>query len=267
MEVTIRLYRQYDIDLIYLAHYEDFSMVKTAKACIKAFAEHKAFRINFPEGQRSIGSEDKTVYEYKFSFDYEKDPEAIRLLRSVRSRHKNSFIKNLIRGYMVAPFTLAYLDDEKMIEDGTDSFERMVRSSDTVPSFPKKKIAQSSKSNNGDNARKPEKEQKADVFEKTARKKKKNAVASLGELLLAPRKDDEDILPAPKTSIIPDPVKIDEPEPTTLKSVLFPQANVVVDLEQKIQNPVVSQTAQNEESTSNQEEDIMDAISSLVTEY
>ena len=92
-------------------------------------------------------------------------------------------------------------------------------------------------------------------------------MASLGELLLAPRKDDEDILPAPKTSIIPDPVKIDEPEPTTLKSVLFPQANVAVDLEQKIQNPVVSQTTQNEESTANQEEDIMDAFSSLVTEY
>ena len=66
MEIMVRLYRQFDLDLIYLAHYDDFSFVRTAKSCIRAYATQKSFRISLPEGRLASGSNAKTTYEYKF---------------------------------------------------------------------------------------------------------------------------------------------------------------------------------------------------------
>ncbi len=205
MKITVRLYRQYDLDLIYMSHYDDFSVAKTAKACLQAYGSGNAFRIAPPVGILSSGSEDKTTYEYHITLDEKKDASAIKLLRSVRERQKNSFIKNLMRGYLAAPFAEAYLKDEKFIERGNEAFLSKQQSDLEVLKSPKKDPNNVTHHLKGklpaERATKPE--------EKVTKKhvNKKNAITELGEAMITSKKDDE----------------LPENEKKTTGSVLFPE--------------------------------------------
>lgn len=260
MKVTVRLYRQYDIDLIYLAHYEDFSLIRTARECLNAYATGTAYRITMPNGKFTAGAEDKTSYEYDFSLDDEKDQDAIRLLRAVRNHHRNAFIKNLLRGYMIAPCTEAYLNSSDLIESGTGSFERIIRTSDTRA--PKAKVKPSKYGNLPSQAEAGERRTEDKAKTKRAKqpqtvkdsKKKKNAIEALGNIVLKPRETDNFIAPAePRTSALPPKL--------SRQSVMFPD-NPSVSEPVPAATPVHAPIKENDESF-----DVFDTISNMVNNY
>lgn len=195
MQITLRLYRQFDMDLIYLAHYEDFSMIKVAKGCISAYANNAAFRVAFPCGRLVSGSEDKTTYVYTFCLKEDEDATSINFLKEVRRHHRNSFIKNLIRGYLVAPFTFPYLRNNAAVALGNDAFDCLTPSRMIIKpprKLKKKDILYKSEQTI------PEKNdtKKASITNSNSPKttgRKKKALDALGDILIPPRKEDASI--------------------------------------------------------------------------
>lgn len=180
MRVIIRLYRQYDLDLITLAHYSDFSFPRIAKSCVRSCAAGKAYRVDLPEGRFTPINSMKTMYMYNFILNenVDVDANAIKMLRKVRDRHRNSFVKNLVRGYLKAPALRAYFSDPAYIanEKIFDAYD----SETLVKPFEKEKS-----------------ETSKDVVRteaKRAPKKRKKAVDALNEPLLKTNEEDEEFL-------------------------------------------------------------------------
>lgn len=108
---TIRLYWQYDLDLIALAKHPDFQFSKWIKEAIVAWAKGDAdFYIPLPERKFPFSTElTNTTLHCNFS---DNDIEAIQCLNNIRTGFRNSAVKLIFRMYLREPYMAPYFNDE-----------------------------------------------------------------------------------------------------------------------------------------------------------
>lgn len=98
MKLIVRLYRQHDLDLIALHKNKDFCLTTAIRKSLDAYVNKKQLSILAPN---SI-LEEKVPRQIQIivRFDDHKDAKAIEWIKTIKSGYRNSFIKNLLRGYL-----------------------------------------------------------------------------------------------------------------------------------------------------------------------
>lgn len=115
MKVTMRLYRQHDLDLIYIyKQRKDLGFSKTLKNILNNYQfgyEKRLPTVNIEEIKpENFPHESVQLHLY---LSEEKDANAIAVLKSIKRGYRNSFLKNLLRYCVRNPVLLPYLDIEK----------------------------------------------------------------------------------------------------------------------------------------------------------
>lgn len=116
MKVTMRLYRQHDLDLIYIYRQKkEFKFSKTLKYILNNYQfgyEQRLSHVNVcnvkPE---DFPHESIQLHLY---LSEQKDSNAIQTLKSIKRGYRNSFLKNLLRHYIDSPVLLPYLDTKNI---------------------------------------------------------------------------------------------------------------------------------------------------------
>ena len=259
MKLTIRLYKRFDLDLIYLAHYEDFSLCRTIKECVKAYARGEVYKISMPQGRLLSGVESKPTYTYVIHLDETKDSAAVQLMKSVKSLQKNAFLKTLLRSFMIAPCPEAFLTNKALGADSTAAFERLIRVNDTRKpiSKPKTEGRQSSEEAGISEIN----SKKSDRDTPSAKKpKKKSAIEAFGNIVLKQR-DETPFVTQPKAQ---EEMPLPElPPKVSRESILFPSGQSTTNSHG---TDAVIQAAAGIKDTDSSF-NVFDALSGMVTEY
>lgn len=130
MMVTLRLYRQHDLDLITLYRHPSFSLPAAIKRSLIAYVRKEQLTIKQPEPFK-LGDEkiSKTV-QMHIQLDEEKDADVIKWIKSTKEGYRNSVLKNIIRGYLAAPCIYSYQTSTSNLSvavDNNDLYEANVR--------------------------------------------------------------------------------------------------------------------------------------------
>ena len=119
MKISIRLYRDHDIDLVTLYKNPDFGFQKALKRALKAHVNNRPFVI-FPPVSVDVTHKDfKYVYQLFLNFDEEDDADIIEWLSNVKYRKRNEAIKSLLRGCVLGSFSYSCManDEDRIITD------------------------------------------------------------------------------------------------------------------------------------------------------
>ncbi len=228
MIITVRLYRRYDMDLIHLSNYDDFSVVKTAKACLVAYAKGEAYKYRRPTGKYTNSFDSTYRYSITLNEKSEDEKKVIDLLSCIKGYHKNAFIKNLIRGYLLFPALEAYIGKPKaepeeeakyikvrdeIIPAGYRAFERITDSSvlASTPHKNKKAVSLS------DKTRKQSKDKDPEIAENKPSRKKKTANEAFGNVFLAKKDGDDEFVNQIISSL--EKIKSEDPKAESNKSL------------------------------------------------
>lgn len=111
MNIIVRFYWQYNLDLVALAMHPDFDMSYWVKQAITAEARGiKDFSIPLPESQPySIDLESNYIH---FQLDPEEDDDVISYILGIRYGFRNSAIKIIFRKYLEEPFLDVFWNEE-----------------------------------------------------------------------------------------------------------------------------------------------------------
>ena len=107
----IRLYTYHDLDLVTFTQTHDFDIRRAIYCALKAYAKGESFLIKIPPAVRSV-TKFQRYYTKILILDTEKDEEMIELLNMVEPARRNNFIKNLLRLYLVYPFSEYFFRDK-----------------------------------------------------------------------------------------------------------------------------------------------------------
>lgn len=108
---TIRFYTMHDLDLITFTLTHDFDIVKAIYSSVTAFAKGEAFIISVPPLVRDDMPEKQRVFVKALVLDSDKDHEAIEMIDRITPGRRNNFFKNLLRLYLLYPFSEYFVDD------------------------------------------------------------------------------------------------------------------------------------------------------------
>lgn len=130
MMVTLRLYRQHDLDLITLYRHPSFSLPAAIKRSLIAYVRKEQLTIKQPEPFK-LGDEkiSKTV-QMHIQLDEKNDADVIKWIKSTKEGYRNSVLKNIIRGYLAAPCIYSYQTSTSNLSvavDNNDLYEANVR--------------------------------------------------------------------------------------------------------------------------------------------
>lgn len=130
MMVTLRLYRQHDLDLITLYRHPSFSLPAAIKRSLIAYVRKEQLIIKQPE-PFTLGDEkiSKTV-QMHINLDDKNDMDIIKWIKATKEGYRNSVLKNIIRGYLAAPCIYSYQTSSNNINvavDNNDLFEANIR--------------------------------------------------------------------------------------------------------------------------------------------
>lgn len=122
MQVTIRLYRQHDMDLVALYRTEGFRFQKTMKEAVRAFAANADFHIKRPKDAPIEEGYVPKIVQMHIMLDPKKDREAIKILKEIRYGYRSSFLKALFRKYLTTEPLDAYRDRDDLIFDAEKDY-------------------------------------------------------------------------------------------------------------------------------------------------
>lgn len=105
---TIRLYRLHDLDLITFIMTHEFDIMHAIYSSVSAFAKGEAFLISIPPINNSEMQQLRRVYTKTLILDTEKDALTISMLNRISPGKRNNFIKNLLRLYLMYPFSESF---------------------------------------------------------------------------------------------------------------------------------------------------------------
>lgn len=138
MDITVRLYKLHDYDLIYLYKNLRFPIKDAMKKALLAYVRNEPVFIDFPvEKVNQDNLTDIKSAQFHLKLDAVADADAIEYLGSLKKYYRNSFLKNLLRGYLTGPASYVYESDfnendtlkrEENIKNsmlGIESLERM----------------------------------------------------------------------------------------------------------------------------------------------
>lgn len=110
MKITVRLYRQTDLDLIGLACADGVSVSKELKKVLVSFVRGTPYSISL----NPIDVSDKIILKKQIQLQFyleKKEQDVIDWLKTIRVRQRNSFLKNLFRSSLPCPYLYMYQTD------------------------------------------------------------------------------------------------------------------------------------------------------------
>ncbi len=109
---TIRLYPSHDLDLITFMLTHEFDIPHAVYCALTAFAKEEAFVIQIPPAIDAELPNMRRVYTRALTLDEEKDTETVALLAKIKPGKRNNFLKNLLRLYLMYPFSEEFFVDK-----------------------------------------------------------------------------------------------------------------------------------------------------------
>ncbi len=101
MMVTLRLYRQHDLDLIALYRHPNFSLPAAMKTALCAYVRDESFFIKQPMPY-AIGNEKiSKIIQMHIQLSNTSDKDVIDWIKNIKEGYRNSVLKNIIRAYML----------------------------------------------------------------------------------------------------------------------------------------------------------------------
>lgn len=122
MQVTIRLYRQHDMDLVALYRTEGFSFQKAMKEALRAFATKQDYRIKRPRDAKIKPGYVPKLIQMHIKLDPQKDADSVKALSYIRYGYRSSFLKALFRKYMTSEPLDAYRNRNDLIFDAEKDY-------------------------------------------------------------------------------------------------------------------------------------------------
>ncbi len=116
MKITVRLYRQNDMDLIGLACSDGVSVSKELKKVLVAFVRGLPYGIQLTPKNVSDVIASKKQIQLQFYLEESKYMDVITWLKTLRPRQRNSFLKNLLRSSLPCPYLYMYQTDEQLVD-------------------------------------------------------------------------------------------------------------------------------------------------------
>lgn len=149
MMVTLRLYRQHDLDLITLYKHPSFSLPLAIKNALFAYVRKEELIIKQPASYNVNNDKIAKTVQIHIQLDETKDTDIIKWLKNTKEGYRNSVLKNIIRGYLSSPCIYFYQDNADSLKDADENnklFESNIKNITEIKGkkFPKK----SSKKNN-----------------------------------------------------------------------------------------------------------------------
>lgn len=135
MDITVRLYKLHDYDLIYLYKNLRFPIRDAMKKALFSYVRNEPVFFDFPI---EIPSEDKLIdiknSQFHIKLDNDEDKDIIEYLSGLKKYYRNSFLKNLLRGYLAGPASFVYEANIDLNETKkrTDSIKNNILSIQTL---------------------------------------------------------------------------------------------------------------------------------------
>ena len=115
MQVTVRLYRQHDMDLVGLYRTKDFKFQMHMKNALRAYAQNKTYRIEHPGDEDIRKGYVPKIVQIHIYLNPGKDGDSISMLKTIRTGYRGAFLKALFRKYLNDEFLDAYKDRKDLI--------------------------------------------------------------------------------------------------------------------------------------------------------
>lgn len=112
MNVTIRLYKRQDLDLMALYICKEFNLTKAIKNSLNFYVNKENKVIETPA--INIPSHLPKTIQFHIVFSEKENKDVFNLLKNVQFGYRNNFLKNLVRFYLVGPKMDVYLNNLKM---------------------------------------------------------------------------------------------------------------------------------------------------------
>lgn len=122
MQVTIRLYRQHDMDLVALYRTEGFSFQKTMKEALRAFASRQDYHIKRPKDAEIKPGYVPKLIQMHIKLDPQKDADSVKALSYIRYGYRSSFLKALFRKCLTSEPLDAYRNRDDLIFDAEKDY-------------------------------------------------------------------------------------------------------------------------------------------------
>ena len=117
--VTIRLYRRHDIDLIALKCANGFSMNQMIRNSLLAYLNGEPSSIVYPAIEIPMSNlPQMTQLHLSLDLENEDDARIYEYISEIQPGYRNSIIKQLIRYYCVSPklFNMIYIDGSSVVK-------------------------------------------------------------------------------------------------------------------------------------------------------
>lgn len=120
MNVTIRLYKLHDYDLLYLYKNLKFPIGIALKKTLEAYVRKEAIFFNYPINKTVIENDilDKVKNsQLHIKLNDITDRDIIIFLSKLKKNYRNSFLKSLLRGSFLGPISYVYNNEIEKEED------------------------------------------------------------------------------------------------------------------------------------------------------
>ena len=131
MMVTLRLYRQHDLDLITLYRHPSFSLPNAMKRALCGYVRNEKFFIKQPPTYELGNEKISKIVQMHIQLSDKTEGDVIKWLKGIKEGYRNSVLKNVIRSYMAGPCVYSYSinksEAESLALDVIDNFESNIR--------------------------------------------------------------------------------------------------------------------------------------------
>lgn len=135
MMITLRLYRQHDLDLITLYRHPSFSLPAAIKKALKAYVKKEQFAIKQPATYELPKEKISKIVQMHIALKEDEDSDIIEWIKDIKEGFRNSVLKNIIRGYLVGPYVYAYQKSSTacdLASENADLFDSNTRNITTL---------------------------------------------------------------------------------------------------------------------------------------
>ena len=137
MMITVRLYRQHDLDLIALYRHPSFSLPAAIKKALIAYVRQEQLIIKQPEPYEVSKEKISKIVQMHINLNETYDKDIIDWIKNTKEGYRNSVLKNMIRGYIAGPCIYTYQKGDNAISEATennDLFDANIRNITTLTS-------------------------------------------------------------------------------------------------------------------------------------
>ena len=131
MMVTLRLYRQHDLDLITLYRHPEFSLPNAMKKALCGYVRNEKFFIKQPSTYELGNEKISKIVQMHIQLSDKTESDVIKWLKGIKEGYRNSVLKNVIRSYMAGPCVYSYSTNASeaanLALDVMDNFESNIR--------------------------------------------------------------------------------------------------------------------------------------------